>query len=950
MNSSQHDTSIFFAATQEPDFSDACVSGQTPEGNAETKRRRTQKADNELLMVGSGEDSSCDCEIVSPGEAAYMPNVPTERSHDSLSQDDIVMIQSNLTNPAIQYPHSRSDCGLFSFVELPNPRLANQGNKSFCPKCYCYVCQIPASECTHWISQDIANKAHCNAYGGLQYWQTLRKLLHKTNSATKINNASPSPNQSQSQNSPSASESNYSPSGSEYSCSQATSNNSQTEVIQDDRPMTSQGLMPPPMPHRRRFNPYANRRTSNESHDVDGQHTGYKTRNKAAHNQQPQHQELGARQTTKDERNGIKDFMMKDEELEEIRLLEDANKSLSENPNPRASRDMRIPEILSRNFKRIVSLSERGNLTHSKIEGDLPSVSVTNFHVEGIKIGWPYPKVMGPQRQMALHIIKGLKSKKHVILESPTGTGKSAAILCSVLAWQRWHKRQFCTNPSFLDSSTCMSQISSQTPSKEHLNPSTVSPPVEEVTSDSDKDPTPKIIYCSRTHSQVAQLVDSLRKTPYRPKMAILGSREHLCIHQQLRTRDSGGSKKKPTLPLSVECRSRVRNSEMYRKRIYFKRYDDDDPPIELKGDNIPTSESSAKKKSYQSQSQAPDDAFAGLGLQPENGPIDGNTEDMENPTEIDSSKKPMCSHYRQLTASRTATLAHAEFRPNPERSNVMSGATSGPCTKMGSYDIEDLVAFGVNPQVLRNVALYRPPGEVSFGMKLERVQLKNRSHQSSRIGVIQEGMSADQEGTLKVKDVIVRVNGVDVTNSPYHEVVQMIKATPTSKPLILDVSRDTDDEGHVHGHGGIVDTSSKYSPYSACPYYLSQTLAAEAEIVFCPYNYVLDPGIRKSMNIELRNSVIILDEAHNIEDTLRESGSGSFSEMELYDMAALLLAYARSTTSLENVEGLNNVMGADREGKMKIHDVAHSLLVFVEKIVEYVRDAKRRFEENPGM
>lgn len=37
----------------------------------------------------------------------------------------------------------------------------------------------------------------------------------------------------------------------------------------------------------------------------------------------------------------------------------------------------------------------------------------------------------------SLQIIQGLKHGKHCLLESPTGSGKSLALLCSALGWQQ---------------------------------------------------------------------------------------------------------------------------------------------------------------------------------------------------------------------------------------------------------------------------------------------------------------------------------------------------------------------------------------------------------------------------------------------------------------------------------------------------------------------------------
>ncbi|NWT87444.1 FANCJ protein, partial [Lanius ludovicianus] len=67
-----------------------------------------------------------------------------------------------------------------------------------------------------------------------------------------------------------------------------------------------------------------------------------------------------------------------------------------------------------------------------------------------------------------------------------------------------------------------------------------------------------------------------------------------------------------------------------------------------------------------------------------------------------------------------------------------------------------------------------------------------------------------------------------------------------------------------------------------ACPYFAARELMMEADVVFCPYNYLLDPQIRESMDIKLKDQVVILDEAHNIEDSARESVSYGVTESQL--------------------------------------------------------------------
>jgi Fanconi anemia group J protein len=48
----------------------------------------------------------------------------------------------------------------------------------------------------------------------------------------------------------------------------------------------------------------------------------------------------------------------------------------------------------------------------------------------------------------------------------------------------------------------------------------------------------------------------------------------------------------------------------------------------------------------------------------------------------------------------------------------------------------------------------------------------------------------------------------------------------------------------------------------AGCPYFAAQTLAEAAQLVFCPYNYLISPIVRRAMDIDIRGSVVILDEA----------------------------------------------------------------------------------------
>ncbi|XP_015683954.1 regulator of telomere elongation helicase 1, partial [Protobothrops mucrosquamatus] len=66
------------------------------------------------------------------------------------------------------------------------------------------------------------------------------------------------------------------------------------------------------------------------------------------------------------------------------------------------------------------------------------------------------------------------------------------------------------------------------------------------------------------------------------------------------------------------------------------------------------------------------------------------------------------------------------------------------------------------------------------------------------------------------------------------------------------------------------------------CPYYLSKSLKQQADIIFMPYNYLLDSKNRKGHNLDLKGAVVILDEAHNVEQLCEELSSFDLTPCDL--------------------------------------------------------------------
>ncbi|CAH2068017.1 unnamed protein product, partial [Thlaspi arvense] len=138
------------------------------------------------------------------------------------------------------------------------------------------------------------------------------------------------------------------------------------------------------------------------------------------------------------------------------------------------------------------------------------------YRIRGIDVDFPFEAYPSQITYMD-RVIESLQNKCHALLESPTGTGKTLCLLCATLAWRK----------SLGSFSTLKDRKKSEFP-----------------WTDSDEQMSqpgggggagfPTIVYASRTHSQLRQVIKELKRCSYRPKMLVLGSREQLCVNEQV--------------------------------------------------------------------------------------------------------------------------------------------------------------------------------------------------------------------------------------------------------------------------------------------------------------------------------------------------------------------------------------------------------------------------------
>uniref|UniRef100_A0A8C8RM22 DNA 5'-3' helicase n=1 Tax=Pelusios castaneus TaxID=367368 RepID=A0A8C8RM22_9SAUR len=414
---------------------------------------------------------------------------------------------------------------------------------------------------------------------------------------------------------------------------------------------------------------------------------------------------------------------------------------------------------------------------------------VSEYTIGGVKIIFPY-KAYPSQLAMMNAIVKGLNSKQHCLLESPTGSGKSLALLCSALSWQQ----SLYEKP--LDDFSC---------EKECKRPETSLPcncrcQSQAMTNDASTDVN-QDVPCYFTNSKAATSIKSA---------TLSTDKEHNA---------------KITLSSKLSAK----------KRASLHEDENDDFQVDRKRIHSLKTEQQVRKRH----------CFAkGVQL-------------------VDALEVYQQRRKGELTV-------HSEKNSSP-----------GPSTQCSCSSAKENGKYISNVKRKENGKKQHIP-KIFFGTRTHKQiaqitrELRRTVYSSVRMTILSSRdhtcvhpvVSSCSNRNEKCEDLLEGKNGKSCVY--YHG------AHKLSEHHALRFARETSQAWDIE------DLVTLGKKLRACAYFAARELMVGADIVFCPYSYLLNPQIRESMEINLKNQVVILDEAHNIEDCAREAASYSVTETQL--------------------------------------------------------------------
>ncbi|KAK3561009.1 hypothetical protein QTP86_023203 [Hemibagrus guttatus] len=500
------------------------------------------------------------------------------------------------------------------------------------------------------------------------------------------------------------------------------------------------------------------------------------------------------------------------------------------------------------------------------------AADTVEYTIGGVKINFPC-KAYPSQLAMMNSIVRGLNHGQHCLLESPTGSGKSLALLCSALAWQQ---AQYAKPDQERGSPSC-----------DVKKPCDVTTPCQCVchsrarcspTSSSTTASKPAVIDLTGEDS-AAQVSTPTRAEENPPKRSTLASRLSEKFQASLTTQ-----KEEPTdedfKPDKKRIRAPAADQKPSRKRRCLEKgvmFDDDEDEEEGRAQNW-TAQLNSRAK------------------------VEGSLPPAECCSPVPCS---LCACASLAEGQR----AGGKVKDKDKESN---GKKAVPKIFFGTRTHKQIT------QIAREL-------KRTLYSTIPMTILSSRDHTCVHPEVVPHANRNE-----RCKELLEAKNGQLCRY--YHNVHKMRE------------QRTLQWVHGLHQAWDIEELVSLGSKLRSCAYFAARELMQEACIVFCPYNYLLDPLIRESMDINLKGQIVVLDEAHNIEDCARESASFTLNQAQLQeareDLEAMVTYNIRRNNhepllgfccSLNNwiQESSNNLQDSDYETAHKVWTGKEVLLIF---------------------
>ncbi|XP_042270894.1 Fanconi anemia group J protein isoform X2 [Thunnus maccoyii] len=425
------------------------------------------------------------------------------------------------------------------------------------------------------------------------------------------------------------------------------------------------------------------------------------------------------------------------------------------------------------------------------------AASSVEYTIGGVKINFPC-KAYPSQLAMMNSIIRGLNYGKHCLLESPTGSGKSLALLCSALSWQQ---AQFA---KLEQGGSCVEDKSQS----------------DKNCGDNKKSDVTTACQCvCHSKASCTSALSPCKEAAQLPPPAS----ETISIPAE-------------SQPKKQSIASRL--SEKFHSSLNSDREKDDDD-FQPDRKRIRTAEHKSRKRQRLEQ---------GVIF------IDDEPEEENHPSGPAS--------WTAEPNSQAAGLSSSCCPPEP--------CSRCPCSS-AKDDVKDKDKNGKKkiPKIFFGTRTHKQITQIAHELKRTTYSSVPMTILSSRDHTcVNPEVAPHSNRNERCKDLLEAKDGRSCRY--YHGVQRM---------------RDQGTLQWVHGlHKAwdIEDLVSLGRRIRSCSYYAARELMEGAYIIFCPYNYLLDPMIRESMEINLAGQILVLDEAHNIEDCARESASFTLDHKSL--------------------------------------------------------------------